>query len=87
MALVLLGFVLVAVGVIWRRAAGIAQRRELAELERTRVELEALRSKLESDIREASSRARLAPVVERRLNMHVPNDTQVVILPRAQPPQ
>ena len=82
-AVLLLGFVLVAVGVIWRRAAGIAQSRELRDLERRRVQLEALRIKLDGDVRDASSRARLAPVVERRLHMHVPPDSQVVLLPRA----
>jgi cell division protein FtsB len=82
-ALALLGFVLVGAGVIWRRAAGIAQARELRELEQRRLQLEAQRAQLESDIRDVSSRSKLAPIVERRLDMHVPNDTQVVIIPRA----
>lgn len=81
-ALVLLGFLLVATGVIWRRSHGIAQRLELRALDRERTQLEARKVKLENDIREASSRARLAPIAEQRLDMHVPNDSQVVILPR-----
>jgi len=82
-AAVLLGFVLIAAGVIWRRAAGVAQARELRALEQRRAQLDALRAQLESDIRDLSSRSHLAPLVERRLNMHVPADTQVVILPRS----
>ena len=81
-ALALLGFLLVATGVIWRRSFGIAQRLELRDLDRERTQLEARKVKLESEIREASSRARLAPIAEQRLNMHVPSDSQVVILPR-----
>lgn len=82
LALVLAGFLLVATGVIWRRSYGIARSRELTELDKRRVQLEARRTQLESDIRDLSSRARLAPVVEQRLQMHVPADSQVIILPR-----
>jgi cell division protein FtsL len=82
LALLLVGFLLVATGVIWRRSYGIARSRELAELDKRRVQLEARRAQLESDIRDLSSRARLAPIVEQRLQMHVPTDSQVVILPR-----
>ena len=85
-ALALLGFLLVATGVIWRRSLGIAQRIELRTLDRERMQLEAQKVKLENDIREASSRARLAPIAEQRLDMHVPNDSQVVILPRPTTP-
>jgi cell division protein FtsL len=84
-AIALLGFLLVATGVIWRRSYGIARARELRDLDRRRVQLEAQRAKLESEIRELSSRATLAPIAEQRLNMHVPSDTQVVILPRPRP--
>ena len=82
LALALFGFLLVATGVIWRRSYGIARSRELTELDKRRVQLEARRAQLESEIRDASSRARLAPIVEQRLQMHVPTDSQVVILPR-----
>ena len=81
-ALVLIGFVLVATGVIWRRSFGIAQSRELRELDKQRLELEAQKARLQGEIRDLSSRARLAPIAEQRLNMHVPNDSQVIILPR-----
>ena len=80
--LVLVGFLLVTTGVIWRRSYGIARSRELTELEKRRGQLDARRAQLESEIRDLSSRARLAPIVEQRLQMHVPADSQVVILPR-----
>lgn len=61
------------------------QARELGALEQQRLQLQAERAKLASDIRNLASRGKLAPVVERRLNMRVPNDTQVVILSPSQP--
>lgn len=80
--LFLVGFFLVATGVIARRTFGIDQARRLRELERRRDALDASRLKLETEIREASSRARLGPIVEQRLQMYVPADSQVIILPR-----
>jgi hypothetical protein len=41
---------------------------------------------LEADIRIASSRARLQPIAEQRLGMHVPTEDQVVYLTREAPP-
>jgi len=81
-ALILLGFVLVAAGVIARRTYGIGQARELRALQVKRTALEAERLRVESDIREASSRARLAPIAEQRLGLHVPSPDQVIMLPR-----
>lgn len=86
-ALLLVGFVLVATGVIWRRSFGIAQSRELRDLDRQRLELEARKARLQGEIRELSSRARLAPIAEQRLNMHVPNASQVIYLPRPSAPR
>ena len=80
-ALALFGFVLVATGVIARRTYGIDQARGLRELDRRRQALEAERVKLDGEIRDASSRARLAPIAEQRLNMHVPSPDQVIMLP------
>ena len=89
-SLVLVGFVLLATGVIWRRSIGTAHAREQQLLEQQRAALEAERAKLKGDIRDASSRARLARQAEERLNMHVPNDSQVIFLkrvPRAKSPK
>lgn len=81
-ALGLLGFVLVATGVIARRTYGIGQARAIRDLERRRSALEAERLRLEASIRDASSRARLAPIAEQRLHMHVPTPDQVIMIPR-----
>ena len=83
-ALALLGFVLVGAAVIWRRAQGHAQARALLALEQQRLQLQSQRAQLRSEIRDLVSRSSLAAVVEKRLDMHVPNDTQLVILTRPQ---
>ncbi len=79
-ALVLLGAFVVAVSVIARRAYGRSLQRDLTGIERTRTQLSGELIKLEADIRTASSRNRLAPLVESTLGMRVPSDTQVIDL-------
>ena len=81
--LLLIGFFLVATGVIWRRSTGLAQARELAELQERRAALEAQQAALEGAIRDASSRARLGRIAEERLGMRVPPDSLVIRLPRS----
>jgi cell division protein FtsL len=81
-ALVLTAFVLVTLSIVWRRTLGIGQSERLATLDGKRNELEGERARLESDIRDASSRQRLGVVAETKLAMHIPSDKQVVILPR-----
>lgn len=81
-ALLLLGFVLVTAGVIARRTYGIQKAKELRALEAKRAALQAERLRLESEIRDASSRARLVPIAESRLGLHVPTPDQVIMLPR-----
>ena len=78
----LLGFFVVAMGVIARRTFGISQARQIRDLEQRRDALDGSRVQLEVEVREASSRARLGPIVEQRLQMYVPADSQVIILPR-----
>jgi cell division protein FtsL len=85
-AFVLVGFVLVATGVIWRRSQGFARARALRDLERRREALTATKVQLESAIRDATSRSRLEPVVRQRLQMQVPADSQVIYLRRTPPP-
>ncbi len=81
-AVVLLGFVGVATGVIWRRSLGLQRAKEMRALEDRRIALEARRAQLEGEIRDASSRARLGRVAEERLGMRVPADSQVITLTR-----
>ena len=82
LALVLLGFVLVATGVIARRVYGVGQSKLLRDLDRRRDSLQAERIRLDSAIRDASSRARLEPIAQQRLNMHIALPEQQVILTR-----
>jgi hypothetical protein len=81
--LILGAFVLIALAIVWRRTIGISQSERLAVLDAKRIALESERSRLESEIRIASSRQQLGTAVEQRLGMHIPTDRQVVILPRA----
>lgn len=81
-ALLLAGFVLVALAIVWRRTIGIRQSETLTALDARNIQLQGERARLESEIREASSRQRLGEAVENRLGMRIPADTQVVILPR-----
>lgn len=78
----LIGFVLIATGVIWRRSEGLERARTAQALEREREALVGRQRRLESDIRDASSRNRLAPIVEARLGMRVPAASQLVYLTR-----
>lgn len=80
--LALLGFFVVAVGVIYRRSLGIAQVSELRALDERRTALEAQEAALEGAIRDASSRARLAPIAEQQLGMRIPPESLVIIIPR-----
>jgi cell division protein FtsL len=84
-AVLLVGFVLVATGVIWRRSYGFAHARILRDLERRRQALVATTIQLEGAIRDASSRSRLEPIVRQRLQMHVPADSQIIYLPPPRP--
>jgi hypothetical protein len=81
LAALLVGFVVVASAVIWRRSYGITQARRLAALDRQLVQLEADRARLAGLIRDESSRAQLWPVVQ-RLGMRVPDDRQVRFIHR-----
>ena len=85
-AVVLIGFVLMATGVVARRVVGVQQQRDIRDLQHKRDALVADRIRLEGAIRDASSRARLQPIAEQRLNMHIPKPDEQVILPRAPRP-
>jgi cell division protein FtsL len=76
----LIGFLILAVSIIARRSAGRALQRDLTMQERTRTQLSGEVTKLEAEIRSASSFTRLRPLVESTLGMRVPADTQVVDL-------
>ena len=81
-ALTLFGFVLVATSVIWRRTFGLSQSRTLQQLERQRSDLRAQRAQLQREIRDAASRDKLTPLVEQRLHLRMPSDSQVIVIER-----
>jgi cell division protein FtsL len=85
LAVALVGFVLVASGVIARRVLGVRWQTEIRKLQTQRAALDAERVRLEAAIRDASGRVRLQPIAEQRLNMHIPTADQQVILPRRSP--
>jgi hypothetical protein len=81
-AAILVGFVLTTAAVIARRSYGDEQARQMSVVEARLRQLRNERVRLDAVIRDASSRAQLIPIAEAKLGMHVPADTQVVILPR-----
>lgn len=81
-AAILIGFVITTAAVIARRSYGDAQARKMSAVEARLRQLRNERVRVEAEIRDASSRVRLIPIAEAKLGMHVPADTQVVILPR-----
>ena len=73
-ALFLVGFVLVAASVIQRRIYGMQQAKANMKLVGQLQDLNSEKKKLEGEIEEARSLARIGPVVERKLGMHAPTE-------------
>jgi type II secretory pathway component PulJ len=65
---------------------GLSESRIVQQLERQRTDLRALRAQLQRDIRDASSRDKLTPLVEQRLHLKMPNDSQVIVIERKDVP-
>lgn len=82
-ALILVGFVVIASAVIWRRTIGLREAAEVRRLQVERATLDGQATKLESDIRMMSDRERLGAIAEQRLHMRVPDDSQVIVLSHA----
>ena len=84
-ALWLLGFLVMAVAVVWRQTAALATARQLKALQTVRQALEVTRAATSAGIRHAESRAVLVPLAQARLGLRLPQDTEIVILqdPRA----
>lgn len=79
---VLIGFVIVSAAVVARRSYGHREGIELTALERRKANLESERVRLDQEIRDVSSRARLLPIAEQRLGMRMPSESQIVVLDR-----
>lgn len=78
---VLFAFVLVSAAVVARRSYGYREGLELTALQRRKANLESERVRLDQEIRNASSRAKLLPIAE-RMGMHMPSEEQIVVLQR-----
>jgi cell division protein FtsL len=83
LTMLLIVFLLISGTVILRRSWGNRGARELHDLDSQRAGLVAERLRLEAEIRAATSRARIEPIAVQRLNMHVPADSQVILVPPA----
>lgn len=75
---VILGALAVVVG---RQTKGVALHREIREIEGERAVAEAARLELETRIQALQSRARVVRVARERLRMHLPADSEVVLVP------
>ncbi len=80
--LVLVGFVLVAIGVNLRRVYGFEQAKRISELQQRREALISEQLRLQDAIRVASDRQHLFAIAQSRLNMRLPALDHVITLPR-----
>ncbi|MEE8060230.1 MAG: hypothetical protein V3T16_00290 [Gemmatimonadales bacterium] len=75
----LVAFLVVAGVVIARDTVSYRSARRLAQLRQDRLTLEAKQAELVRRVRQASSRAVLVPLVERRLGLRRPTDSEYVL--------
>ncbi len=75
----LVAFLAVAGVVIARDTVSYRSARRLAQLRQDRLTLEAKQAELVRRVRQASSRAVLVPLVERRLGLRRPTDSEYVL--------
>src|SRR4051812_40772292 len=80
--LLLLGFVLVASGVMLRRVYGIRKAKEISAMQQRREALTSEQQKLQDAIRLASDRKHIMEIAQTRLGMKMPDLNQVIDLPR-----
>lgn len=73
-------FVVVSAAVIARRSYGHREGVAVTALQRRKASLESERVRLGQQIRDASSRSVIVPLAERRLGMHLPSESQIVML-------
>lgn len=76
----LVAFVIVAAAVVARRSYGHSEGAELTALQRRKAALASERVRLQQQIRDASSRSVIVPLAERRLGMHLPTESQMILL-------
>lgn len=76
----LVAFVLVSSAIIARRSYGHSEGLEVTALQRRKAALESERVRLDQQIRDASARSVIVPLAERRLGMHLPSESQMIVL-------
>lgn len=76
----LIAFVVVSAAVIARRSFGHREGLALTALQRKKASLESERVRLGQQIRDGSSRSVIVPIAERKLGMHLPSESQIVML-------
>lgn len=81
-ALILLSFLALASTVVWRKSFGFAEGQRVRALAERRTELDARRTRIEGDIRSTLTLRRLGAIVEKRLGLRVPADSQIILLTR-----
>jgi hypothetical protein len=79
-AIWLAGFLVMAALVVWRQTAALAAARQLKALQAMRQALEVTRAATAAATRRAGSRAVLVPLVQAKLGLRLPQDTEIVIL-------
>jgi len=77
----LLAFLITTWVVYARQTAAIGAARELAELRARRADLDGRRAAFERRIRAAESRAVLVPRAQTHLGLHLPSDSEIVLIP------
>jgi cell division protein FtsL len=80
--LLLVGFVVLAIGVMLRRVYGFQQAKEIREMQQKREALRSEQLKLQDAIRTASDRQHIIEIATTRLGMKMPELNQVIDLPR-----
>lgn len=80
-ALWLVAFLAATWGVYARQTAAIRAARELTDLRARRANLEGHRAELERRVRAAESRAVLVPRAQTLLGLHLPSDSEIILLP------
>lgn len=80
--LLLVGFVVVAIGVMLRRVHGFQQEKEIGEMKHTLQALTSEQLKVQDAIRTASDRQHIIEIATTRLGMKMPELNQVIDLPR-----
>jgi cell division protein FtsL len=80
--LVLVGFVLLATGVMVRRVYGTQQAKVIQTMQQKREGLVSEQLKLQDAIRVASDRKHIIEIAQSRLGMKMPELNQVIDLPR-----